>query len=79
MIIYSFIINLPNKKVHTKGKAVQGVRLQKTNIQMPTTTPNNTQQIQTTKTGSYLISLHISDHKVMPGRISIAVLKDMYW
>ena len=50
------------------AKPVQGARLQKTSIHMPTTTPNNAQQIQTTKTGSYLISLHISDYKGNAGK-----------
>jgi len=63
-IIYLFIINLLKIGRHTqKAKPVQGVCLQKTNIHTPTTTPNNTQPIQATKTSSYLISLHISDHK----------------
>jgi len=42
-----FIINLPNRKAHTKGKACPRCPPTKTNIHKPTTAPNNTQQIQT--------------------------------
>jgi len=62
------IINLPNRKAHTKGKACPRFPPTKTNTHMPSTTLNNAQQIQTTKTVSYLIGLHISNHKSDAGK-----------
>jgi len=63
--IYLFIYYQFTKQegTHKRQSLSKVSAYKKTNIHTPTTTPNNAQQIQTTKTGSCLISLHISDHK----------------
>ena len=68
-ILQPFIYSLIYLSIYQIGRHTQKAKplskvstyKKQTYSHKPTTTPNNAQQIQTTKNGSYLISLRISD------------------